>query len=82
MRVYGIEISLELEAAVRGRMQQASFQSKDIAKVAEEHLPRDTYPQNKQEVAHRAADRIIQFERKAGNIRLSACALWEWCGAR
>jgi len=76
--VYGQTIGEQLQAALLARMKAGPFKASDIeAEACRLGVPRLT--DWSESVAMRAADRIIQRERKAGNIRLLK-PHWVWVG--
>lgn len=74
MNIYGHQVTPEQDAAMTARMAAGRFRAFDITRAAELagvpiaiRLPNRHFPEN---AAHRASDRLIQRERKAGKIRL------------
>ncbi|WP_213306036.1 hypothetical protein [Paraburkholderia sacchari] len=92
MKVYGYEIPAEVDAAIVERMRVTRFTLSNINGELDRRLPAEATPTGGRGHAHadrgdicwRAADRLIQRERKAGNIaiarRIAGSPLWEWCG--
>jgi len=82
MKVKGIEIPLAVqEAAVAVMKTKHSFTAFNVTSVVAQHMGVKT----SDEIAYRTADRIIQRERKAGNIGPSDSArsrssYWKWIG--
>ena len=62
IKVLGFTVTPEVEAACLKRMRKSWFRAKQITDVAWDH-PNVTF-----ELAIRISDRLIQRERKAGNI--------------
>lgn len=81
MQVYGITISEEVLAALVKRMKSGSrFKAIDLeAEAARLGVPHRSA--NREAVAMRVADRLIQRERKANNIRLDR-PYWVWIGPK
>lgn len=77
--VHGHTISTEVQAALIAKMKAGPFKASDLEAEAG-RLGVPNYSDHKEPVAMRAADRIIQKERKAGNIELRR-PLWVWIGA-
>ena len=78
MKVYDYTIKQAMIDRVIDRMKQAVFQSADIEQVCiDMGIPHHDGHSNY--IAHRAADRLIQRERKAGNIAYVE-RRWHWVG--
>lgn len=79
MKVYGVELLPEHEAEIMERMRDKTgvpdYKTFDFTGLAA-FISRLGYDQPL--VAGRMADRLIQRERKAGNIRQVRRGLWVW----
>ena len=79
MYVHGYTVSDDVQLALLMKMKSAPFRASALeAEAVRLGLPNLTA--NRQPVAMRAADRIIQRERKAGNLELHR-PNWVWIGA-
>jgi len=77
--VHGYTVTEEIQAQLVAKMKAGPFKASDIvAEACRLGLPR-SYSTHHEPVAMRAADRIIQRERKAGNIELHR-PVWIWRG--
>lgn len=81
MQVYGITISEEVLSALVSRMKNgSSFKAIDLeAEATRPGVPHRR--KNREAVAMRVADRLIQRERKANNIRFDRPD-WVWIGQK
>lgn len=80
MYVHGLPITEQIQGALIARMQAGPFKAMDLEEEAVRlGLPRCS--EERAPVAMRTADRMIQRERKAGNIELKR-PFWVWCGAK
>lgn len=78
MYVYGYAITAAIQATLLARMQQGPFVAGDIeAEACRLGVPQ--YSPTREPVAMRAADRIIQREKRAGNLVFER-PLWRWIG--
>jgi hypothetical protein len=76
MNVHGFQIASEIIAASILRMKQGPFTAANLTELAKEHgVPQEAG--RNQNPADRFADRVIQRERKAGNIRFNG-RVWSW----
>ncbi len=76
--VYGHAISVEIQEALVAKMKAEPFKASSIeAEAVRMGVPNLTA--KREPVAMRAADRVIQRERKAGNIELRRPS-WVWVG--
>ncbi|WP_413460664.1 hypothetical protein [Herbaspirillum huttiense] len=74
--VHGHAVPAEIQLALIAKMKQGPFKAAAIqAEACRLGLPE--FSDSRQPVAMRAADRIIQRERKAGNIELRR-PFWVW----
>jgi|JI10StandDraft_1071094.scaffolds.fasta_scaffold493015_3 hypothetical protein len=79
MYVHGHTVSEDVQAALLAKMKSGPFKASALeAEAVRLGLPSLT--ENREPVAMRAADRIIQRERKAGNLELHR-PNWVWIGA-
>ncbi len=86
MKVYGVEITEEQQAAAIERMKRDEFSARAIkqallnAGVPETARRSATFTGvvYAEQCAHRAADRLIRQQKKAGNIRLVSATMWQW----
>lgn len=76
--VYGHTISTEIQAALVAKMKAGPFRASNIEAEAI-RLGVPYMAEHREPVAMRAADRVIQRERKAGNIELRR-PVWVWIG--
>lgn len=72
MKVNGQEVSPAIEASCMERMRQAPFKSASIV-AAIDRAHKDFLE------SYRTADRILQRERRAGNIEFDG-KTWRWIG--
>lgn len=76
MKINGIEINQVVIEAVIERMKAEAFKASELEAVAVKlGVP------TREGTAMRVADRLIQREKKAGNIALSR-PYWAWVGAK
>ena len=79
MYVYGHTVSEDVQVAILAKMKSGPFKASALeAEAVRLGLPSLT--EASEPVAMRAADRIIQRERKAGNLELHR-PNWVWIGA-
>lgn len=77
--VYGHTIGADIQSALVAKMKTGPFRASSIeAEAIRLGVPNLT--ERKEPVAMRAADRVIQRERKAGNLELRR-PMWVWVGA-
>ena len=75
--VYGYDVSTDVQALLIQKMKSAPFLASDIENEA---IRLGVPSSNRREcIAMRLADRLIQRERKSGNIELRRPA-WVWVG--
>jgi hypothetical protein len=77
MQIHETKIEESALIACIARMKSAPFKASDIAKVAVENgVPESV---GREYIACRVADRLIQRQRKAGNIKVgSPYPKWAW----
>jgi hypothetical protein len=80
MKIKQYDVPQRAIEACESRMRSGQFKAADITKAAMlEGVPEII---NRDHVAHRVADRLIQKHRKAGNIRMvDRKPTWEFCMA-
>lgn len=76
--VYGHTISVDIQEALLAKMKTGPFKASNIEAEAI-RLGVPNLSERREPVAMRAADRVIQRERKAGNLELRR-PLWVWVG--
>lgn len=71
MKIYGIEITeAQIEACLKRMRSHGEFMAGDIAAHVIDRIA-DANSKVREDVAYRLADRLIQRERKAGNIKFN-----------
>lgn len=76
--VHGYSINEAIQAALVERMKEGLFKAEAIEKEAC-RLGVPLFSEKREPTAMRTADRIIQRERKRGNIKLER-PFWRWIG--
>lgn len=78
LTVLGFEITDEIESAVINRMKASEFTAAELEDVVIETAPK-AWVEHTPSFADRVADRLIQRERKAGNIDFTGVERrWRW----
>lgn len=83
MKVHGVEIPADVEAAAIVRMQRGRFTKVEICGLFYNELPTLPAHLNLNTVSDRAADSLVQRERKAGRIEIAdrrRSPVWRWIG--
>ena len=87
MKVQGLEVDPMIEQEALWRMRQpGAFSATDVANmlyvVVAKYMLGIVPPERQVEFTMRCTDRLIQREKKAGNIELHGKRQWKWVGPR